>query len=53
MSNWHQIEVSLESPEDVAKLATFINEGMVVVLGYDRETIDEEERIEIKGKIED
>jgi hypothetical protein len=51
MSNWQQIEVSLESPEDVAKLATFINEGCVVVIGYDKESIEQEEQLVIKGKI--
>lgn len=51
MTNWQQIEVSLDSPEDVAKLETFVNEGCIVVLGYDRESIDDEAGLVIDGKI--
>jgi len=51
MTNWYQIEINLESPEDLDKLATFINEGRVVVIASDIQTLEDEEQIEIKGKI--
>lgn len=52
MTNWHQIDVNLDNPEDVEKIKTLLNEGCVVVLAFDRETLDEEDKIKIEGNIE-